>query len=423
MQSKLETRTTKYPKYFPLAISEARGSTIKDFDGNIFIDWFAGICVLNLGYAHPDVMKAMQHQLRTLVHINEMPTQIRIEFLKTLVSILPGGLKDKARIMPTVTGGHACEVAMSLARLVSKKRTIVAFSGAYHGTHGSAAGATANWEYREYAGVPAYATYHLPYPYSYRFPFKVPEGDQSNVVISMLESIIVDHYSGPGPIGGVICEPIQGEGGYIVPPKEFLPMLREVTEKYSIPLILDEEQTGLGRTGSMWACENSSVTPDIICISKSIGGGIPTSVVAYRDEYDSIIPEGFNHGTYRANPVAMAAGTAVMRVLTNTDLIQMVRSEGSEILARFKELGERSERIGDVRGKGFMIGVEMVKNKRTKQPGDVASKLRSRLVKKGLIMHTCGHFGNVMRFMAPLTIEDDLIDAGLDVFADGVNSL
>ncbi|MEM3711679.1 MAG: aspartate aminotransferase family protein [Thermoprotei archaeon] len=358
-----------------------------------------------------------------MVHMNEVPNEARVSFLETLNSTLPGSMENNSKIMFTVTGADAFEAAMSLARWTTKRRTIVSFGGAYHGVHGGVIGATANYHYREYAGLPAYAIHHLPYPYTYRFPFRVAEGDEAKVVVEMLEHLLQDEYAGPGPIAGVMVEPIQGEGGYIVPPDDFLPMLREVTEKHSVPLIVDEIQTGVGRTGRIWASEYSGITPDIVCISKSIGGGVPTSLIAYNKDYDTDLPPGFHLGTYRGNPVALAAGDAILKYLRSSNLLEKVVTQGSYIKKRFEEFAKVFQQIGEVRGKGFMIATEMVKDAKTKQPwADLATKLKSEMFSRGVLMHTCGHYGNVLRFMAPLTIEDDLVDKGLDIYFESLNA-
>ena len=417
-QDLLETGTRTYTKQFRIAIKRALGSVIEDMDGNLFIDWFSGICVLNLGHSHPAVKGAVLKQLDSIFHINEVPTEARVDFLETLSSTLPGNLKGESKTMFTVTGADACEAAISLARHVSGKKTIVAFGGAYHGVAGDIVGATANHHYRDYAGLSAQNIYHLPYPYSYRFPAKIANEDISSYIVDQLEYLVRDPYAGPGAIGGVIVEPVQGEGGYIVPPDDFLPMLREVTEKHSIPLILDEIQTGVGRTGRIWASEHSKITPDIMCISKSIGGGIPTSMIAYRADYDKGLPAGFHLGTFRGNPVALAAGTAILKHLKSTDTLERVRTKGEYIKRRFLEIAEENSLIGDVRGRGFMIGAELVRDRRTKEPAtELASKAKSEMFIRGLLMHTCGHFSNVMRHMAPLTIEDELIEKGIELFA------
>ncbi len=197
-QDKYETASRTYTRFFRMAVDRASGSTVMDVDGNIFIDWFAGICVLNLGHNHPVVRAAIERQLDRLVHINEVPpTEARVRFMETLLSTLPGSLRNRAKVMFTVTGADACEAAVSLARHVSKGRTIVAFGGAYHGVAGGhIVGATANWHYREYAGLSAQDIYHLPYPYTYRFPVRMAEEDVSKAVVDMLRYLIRDRTQG-----------------------------------------------------------------------------------------------------------------------------------------------------------------------------------------------------------------------------------
>jgi len=420
-QNKMETQARTYTRIFKFAIKEARGATIMDVDGNAFIDWFAGVAVMNMGHNHPEIRKALLEQIDKIVHVPEIPTEIRIEFLENLLKTLPGNMRNNAKILFTATGADACETSTSLVRYVTGKKTIVAFGGAYHGTSGGISATTGNYHYREFGGFTYENVYHLPYPYTYRFPFKVREEDMSKFILNNLEYLIKDPYSGTGPIAGVLVEPVQGEGGYVVPPDDFLPMLREITEKYSIPLIVDEVQTGVGRTGKVWASEHYNVTPDIMCISKGIGNGIPVSMVAFKKEYDENLPQGFRLGTYRGNPLGLAAGNAVLKILMKGEILERVEKNGKYILKRFSEIQEKSEVIGDVRGKGYMIGVEIVKNKKTKDPSqEMANSIKERMFKKGVLMHTCGHYSNVLRFMAPLIIEDDLIEKGIEIFEESL---
>ncbi|MEM3860685.1 MAG: aspartate aminotransferase family protein [Candidatus Micrarchaeaceae archaeon] len=423
VQDKLETSSRIYTTFFNFAVDYGKGSTIVDMDGNVFIDWFGGVSVMNLGHGHPAVMKALRSQLEKITHITEVPTEARIRYLKTLNSVLPGRMKDHSKVLMTVTGADACEAAVSLAKYNSKKHTIIAFSGSYHGIAGGIVGATSNYHYREYAGYSTQNYVYAPFPYPYRFDSKIRKDDISKEVISRIKGMINDPYSGVPPVGGIIVEPIQGEGGYIVPPDDFLPMLREICDDYSIPLILDEVQSGIGRTGKMWASEYAGVTPDIMCISKSIGGGIPISSIVYRSDFDQL-PKAFHLGTYRGNPLGMAAGAAVLEVVRDERFLDRVRSKGKELLNRFQEIQDRSKIIGDVRGKGYMIGIETVVDRQSKKPGtELAGKIRQNMFKKGVLMHTCGHFGNVMRFMAPLTIEDDLLDKGMSIFESAIKEV
>ena len=302
-QSQLETRAVIYSKAFPFAIDSARGATIKDVDGNTFIDWLSGICVLNVGHNNPFVTAAVKSQMDRIWHSLEIPTEIRIQFLEKIHSVLPGNLRGHAKTLLTVTGGDACEAAISLAKHVTGRSTIVAFGGSYHGIHQGIVSLTASRQYLQSSGTVRHGVFHLPFPYSYRFPFPVEdEGDEGKVVLAYLENLLSDEHSGLDTPAGILVEPIQGEGGYIVPPSDFLPGLRKIADKYQIPLIIDEVQTGFGRTGKFWGCELTNTSPDIMCVSKSVGSGIPLSLIAYREEYDQNLPDGFHLGTYSRKP-------------------------------------------------------------------------------------------------------------------------
>ena len=424
-QAQLETRAVVYSKAFPFAIDSARGATIKDVDGNIFIDWVAGICVLNLGHNNPFVTAAVKSQMDRIWHALEIPTEIRIEFLEKIHSVLPGKLRGHAKALLTVTGGDACEAAISLAKHVTGRSTIVAFGGSYHGIHQGIVSLTASRHYLHTSGTLRHGVFHLPYPYSYRFPFPVEKkGDESKVVLRYLENLLSDEHSGLDQPAGILVEPVQGEGGYIVPPEDFLPGLREIADKYQIPLIVDEVQTGFGRMGKFWGCEVTGTSPDIMPISKSVGAGLPLSLIAYREEYDENIPDAFHLGTYRGNPIAMAAGSASIDYINQQNILPRVQRLGEKTKSTFERIANSSKNVGDVRGVGFMIGNELVESKQTKAPSkDAALKVRRAMFEQGVLMHTCGHFGNVMRFMAPLTISENLLEKGLNVYENAVKSI
>ena len=417
-QSTLETRAVIYSKAFPIAIDSARGSTIRDVDGNTFIDWISGICVLNLGHNNPFVAAAVKSQLERIWHALEIPTETRINFLRKLHSVLPGKLRGAAKVLLTVTGGDACEAAISLAKHVTGRNTIVAFGGSYHGVHQGIVSLTSSRHYLESSHTIRSGVFHLPYPYPYRFPLPVEkQGDEGKVALRYLEDLIVDEHSGLDKPAGILVEPIQGEGGYIVPPDDFLPGLREIADRFQIPLIVDEVQTGFGRTGRFWGCEVTGTTPDIMCVSKAVGAGIPLSLIAYKKEYDEKVPEAFHLGTYRANPLAMAAGAASIDYIEKENVLNHVIRQGERAKSKFQEIAASCSSIGDVRGVGFMIGNEIVNSKQTKAPSkDTAVRLRRLMFGNGLLMHTCGHYGNVLRFMAPLVISEGLLDKGLDIY-------
>jgi len=421
-QARLETDAVGYPHYFPIAPKIGQGATIEDVDGNRFVDWVGGICVVNLGHRHPRLVAAIESQVQSIWHTLELPTEARVRFLKELESVLPGHLRNHARIFFTVTGGDAVETAVNLADHAQGKRGTVVFSGAYHGVHGGVVNLTSGRRYHATSSFGGGAVIRVPYPDPYRPVLGADEGAAGT--ISYLEHLVNDPHSGVDTISSVLVEPILGEGGYVVPPDDFLPSLREFCDRHGILLIADEVQTGLGRTGRMWAVEHAKVTPDILCIAKTIGGGVPLSVVAYRADLVKELPRGFHLGTFRANALALAVGAETVKVLKEGDLIDRARVRGEKLLKQFHAFSGRHLAIGDVRGKGFMVGVEFVRDRASRLPwGDRAKAMRSALLARGVLMHTSGAWDQVLRFMAPLVIEDELLDRGLAAFEDALMSL
>lgn len=421
-QARLETDAVGYPHYFPIAPQRAQGSTIEDVDGNRFIDWVAGISVLNLGHRHPRLVAAMEAQAQQIWHALELPTEARERFLRALDDALPGSLRHHARIFLTVTGGDAVETAVNLADHATGRRGTVAFSGAYHGVHGGAANLTSGRRYRAPNAFPGGNVIRVPYPDPFRPVLGADDGSAGT--IAYLEHLLNDPHSGVDSVSAILVEPILGEGGYVVPPDDFLPSLRELCDRHGLLLIADEVQTGLGRTGRMWAVEHSNVTPDLLCIAKSIGGGLPLSVVAYRRDLVRELPRGFHLGTFRGNPIALALGAETIKVLGEGDLLDRTRHRGARLIERFRELSNRHPTIGDVRGRGFMIGTEFVRDRRSHQAsGDRAKAMRAALLARGVLMHTAGAWEQVLRFMAPLTIEDELLDRGMMAFEESIESL
>ncbi|MCI4326684.1 MAG: aspartate aminotransferase family protein [Thermoplasmata archaeon] len=422
-QARLETDAVVYAKYFPIAVANAQGSTVEDVDGNRFIDWVAGVSVLNLGHRHPALAAALADQSGKVWHALELPTEARIAFLRAFVDALPGRLRGHARVLFTVTGGDAVETAVNLADHAKGRHGTVTFSGAYHGVHGGAANLTSGRRYHRTTSFHGGHIVRVPFPDPYR-PLLGPVGDLTNATIRYLEHLANDPHSGVDELSSVLVEPILGEGGYVVPPDDFLPALREFCDSHDLLLIADEVQTGLGRTGKMWAVDHAGVTPDILCVAKTIGGGIPVSMVAYRDDLVPSLPPGFHLGTYRGNPLGLAVGTAVLGVLASTDLVARTAVRGRYLLERFRAVQATDPSIGDVRGRGFMVGVEFVRSPHDRAPWtDRAKAMRHELFERGVLMHTCGGFDHVLRFMAPLTIEDELLERGLARFAEASAAL
>lgn len=420
-QEAWESEAVVYPKYFPIGVREARGATLEDVDGNRYIDWVSGVSVLNLGHRHPRLRAALDRQADRIWHTLELPSEARIEFLRELRAALPGTLRDRARVLFCVTGGDAVETAVNLADHVKKRRGVIAFSGAYHGVHGGAANLTSGRKYRATTSFHGGRVVRVPYPDPYR-PVLDPDGGVAGT-IRFLEHLLNDPYSGVDEVSSVLVEPILGEGGYVVPPDEFLPALRELCDRHDLLLIADEIQCGLGRTGKMWASEHAGVTPDLLCIAKTIGGGIPVSMVAYRDDLGVPLPPGFHLGTYRGNPLALAVGAEVLRILRDEKWIGRAARLGPKLIRRFEEVASAHPSIGNVRGRGFMIGLEFVQGPDRVPWGDRAKAMRRAMFERGLLMHTCGPNDQVLRFMAPLTIEEELLDRGFAIVEEALTAL
>ncbi len=422
VQARLETDAVSYPHAFPIAPRVAQGSTIEDVDGNRFIDWVSGVSVLNLGHRHPRLVAALEQQAQSIWHALELPTEARVRFLKELDEALPGNLRHRSRVFFTVTGGDAVETAVNIADHAQHRHGTIAFSGAYHGVHGGAVSLTAGRRYRVTSSFRGGSVVRVPYPNPYR-PV-LDSGDDASGTLAYLDHLLSDPHSGAEEVSSVVVEPILGEGGYVIPPDDFLPGLRELCDKHGLLLIVDEVQTGLGRTGTMWAVEHANVTPDILCIAKSIGGGIPLSVVAYRSDLVRELPRGFHLGTYRGNPLALAVGAETLKILRDGDLLERTRRVGPILVERLRSLGGRHTEVGDVRGRGFMIGVEFVRDAVSRRAwGDRAHAMRAALLARGVLMHTAGSWDQVLRFMAPLVIEDELLERGLTAFEEALESL
>jgi len=422
MQGIYETDVISYAKAIPLAFKEGRGATIEDFDGNVYIDFFGGAGVLNVGHCNPEVLEAVREQERKLIHALDFPTKPRLELAKKLFQIAPGSMRNNAKIVfGGPTGSDAVEAAVKLAKLCTGRRGLLAFQGGYHGMTSGALSLSSGKKLKEHF-VPLLPEVHFaPYAYCYRCVFGKEYPDCGLQCARYIEHLLDDPHSGIVDPAAIIVEPIQGEGGSIVPPDEYIRELARICTDHSVPLIVDEIQTGLGRTGKMFACEHSNTTPDIMTLSKAIGGiGYPLSACICRKELDKW-SRGAHIGTFRGHCVAMAAGLAALNFMEKNDLPRYATELGRHMLTQLQALKEESKHIGDVRGKGLMIGIEFVRDSRTKKAAeDIAQEVRKRCYMKGLIVELGGHYSNVVRFLPPLVLTEELADKGLVLFCEAV---
>jgi len=417
-QAELESNVVSYPKAIPIAFEEGKGATLRDFDGNVYIDFFGGAGVLAVGHSNPEVLEAVSKQEKLLVHALDFPTKPKLDLIKKLTEIAPGEMRANAKVFfGGPTGSDAVEAAVKLAKVVTGRRGVLAFEGSYHGMTSGALSLCSGKKFKE-DYVPLLPEIHFaPYAYCYRCVFGKEYPGCGIQCARYVEHLFDDPHSGVVDPAAIIVEAVQGEGRSIPPPEEYVKELRRIATTYAIPLIIDEIQAGLGRTGKMFASEHSNTTPDIVTISKAIGGiGFPLSVCMCRREFDKWT-SGAHIGTFRGQCVSMAAGLAALKFIEENDLPRHAAELGKRILTQLKELEEESKYIGEARGKGLMLGVEFVKDKRTKKPADdIAREVRRRCYMKGLIIEMGGHYSNVARFLPPLVLTEELADKGIAIF-------
>ncbi|MEY7849598.1 aspartate aminotransferase family protein [Natrarchaeobius sp. A-rgal3] len=418
-QREIDTSAVAYPKTIPIALDSARGATIRDVDGNVFLDFFAGIGVLNVGHGNPYVKEAVDEQMDSLVHSIDFPTEARLDLIEKLDEIAPGNLSGSNRVVfGGPTGSDAIEGSIKLAKYNTGGRGLIAFRGGYHGSTSGALTLTANNDFKsDYSPLLSDAV-HLPYPY----PFRQDKSEQAAVEDALAEAraTLEDPYSGLSNPAGIWVEPIQGEGGVVDPPEGFLPGLKEIAEDNGIPLIVDEIQTGFGRTGQWFASDWYDVTPDAMTMAKALGGiGLPLSGTMYHEDLDTW-DAGGHVGTYRGHAPAMRAGTAAIEYIQEQDLLAHARELGEYIRSRFREVAEENPLIGEVRGKGLFIGVEFVEPDGNGPNGDAVSDVQTYCYEHGVLVWKAGRENCVLRLIPPLVLTRQQAEVGMDVIVDGI---
>lgn len=418
-QSLHESTAVSYPKGMPMAIRRAKGATVEDVDGNLYIDFFGGAGVMNVGHSNPEVIEAASEQLVDLTHSLDIPNPARKTLVETLLSLLPESLNKLFFGGPT--GSDAIEVAMKLAKYNTRRIPMIAFEGAYHGMSAGALSLSSGLGFKE-DFLPLVPEVHfVPYAYCYRCVLgKKPETCDLDCA-KYLEHILEDPHSGVGQPAAVIVEAIQGEGGSIVPPDEFLPEIREICDKHDVLMIVDEVQAGLCRTGKMFAFEHTGTVPDIVTMSKGLGGaGFPISSVAYKGKLDTW-PQGKHIGTFRGNVIAYAAGNAALNFMVKNNLADYALGLGNSMLTWLKEIEKESKIVGEARGRGLMLGAELVKDKDSKEPApELARRVRAFCHRHGLMLEIGGHYSNVARFLPPLVLTEELALKGIEIFEDAI---
>lgn len=430
-QQERESNARSYPRRIPIAVSEAKGIYIKDADGNIYIDCLAGAGTLALGHNHPVVLEAMRTVLdaNLPLHTLDLTTPVKHAFVEELFASLPAAFAQNAKIQFCgPSGADAVEAAIKLVKTATGRRSVLSFHGGYHGmTHG-ALSLTGNLNPKAAVSGLMPDVHFLPYPYHYRCPFGVGGEAGHQISSRYIESILDDPESGIVAPSGMILEVVQGEGGVIPAPDQWLQQIRRITRDRHIPLIVDEIQTGFGRTGKLYAFEHSGIVPDVLLLSKAIGGSLPLSVVLYNSELDKWMP-GAHAGTFRGNQLAMAAGAATLRYILENRLAERAMLMGDRLTNHLRQIQAGSRCMGEVRGRGLMIGVEIVNpeapaDERGYYPASpqLAQQIQAECLHRGLIIEIGGRFGSVVRFLPPLIVTTEQIDSISEIFQAAVKA-
>ncbi|RME77796.1 MAG: acetyl ornithine aminotransferase family protein [Chloroflexi bacterium] len=401
-----------YPRDYPFVMDHGRGAEVWDVDGNRFIDFSAGIAVTSTGHAHPQVVEAIRTASEKFLHISsDYYHELQVKLGEKMNEIAP--MDEPVMSFFTNSGTESVEGALKLARYVTGRQRFIGFLGGFHGrTMGSLAFTASKYTQQTGFFPTMPGVTHVPYPNPYR-PIFAGE-DQGKAVLNYIENVLFESNVPPTEVAGILVEPIQGEGGYIVPPDSFLPGLRDLCDRYGILLIADEVQSGIGRSGKMFAVEHWGVQPDIITTAKGLASGMPIGTVTARKSLMEQWKPGAHGNTYGGNPLCCAAALATI------DLVQQEYADnaariGEYLLGRMRELARQYPIIGDVRGKGLMIGMEFVEDQQTKKPAKkFVSELIHEAFRNGLLLLPCGV--STIRFMPPLMLPRELADEGLEIF-------
>ncbi|MFD4911836.1 diaminobutyrate--2-oxoglutarate transaminase family protein [Streptomyces virginiae] len=413
-QAQRESAARTYARSLPIVPVRARGLTIEGADGRRYLDCLSGAGSLALGHNHPVVLEAIRGVLDSgaPLHVLDLATPVKDAFTTELFANLPPALAADARIQFCGPAGtDAVEAALKLVRTATGRSGLLAFTGAYHGMTAGALDAS--------GGAPEVRVTRLPYPQDLRCPFGVGGSEGAELSARWTENLLDDPKGGVPTPAAMIVEPVQGEGGVIPAPDGWLRRMREITAARGIPLIADEVQTGVGRTGAFWGVDHAGVVPDVMVLSKAIGGSLPLAVIVYRADLDVWAP-GAHAGTFRGNQLAMAAGTATLAFVRENRLAERAAALGERMLTALQGLACGHPCIGEVRGRGLMIGVELVDPDTGAAAPALAAAVRQECLDRGLIVELGGRHGAVVRLLPPLTLTDEQAAAVLDRLADAI---
>ncbi len=402
---------------FPIVVGETSGATITDVDGNVFLDFTGGVGCLNVGHSNPHVVAAAQEQMARFSHTDFtiLPYEVYVTLAERLIEIAPFSSPAKAAFFNA--GAEAIENAVKFARSYTKRPAVIGFEGGFHGRTLLAMTLTSKMHpYKAGLGPFAPEVYRVPFANEYR-------GPDTSAALEALERAFTTHVS-PESVAAIVLEPVQGEGGFIVAPPEFIRGVRAFCDRHGIVLVVDEVQTGFGRTGRFWAIEHYGVEPDLMAVAKSIAAGLPLSAVVGKAEIMDAPPDSSVGGTYVGNPVAQAAALAVLDAMADEDIPGRAAAIGETVRARMESWKQRHDEIGDVRGLGAMLAIELVRDPASKEPApEVASAILTEAFNSGLLLLKSGIYSNCIRVLCPLTISETELDEALGIWEQALETV
>ncbi len=416
LESDRRVSSSSLARVYPLVVKRAFGVNIEDVDGNVFLDFNSGIAVMNIGHSHPKVIEAIKKQAELMTHgaYLEFYSELPVQLIEKLLRFIPA--LDRAFL--TNSGTESVEAAMKLARYYTKRKYFISFYGGFHGRSLGALGLTSSKVVHRKDFGPFLPVIHVPYANPYRSPLNVSGEGSAQASLDYLSDVVFKTEVSPEEVAAVFVEPVQGEGGYVVPPKEFLKGLREICTKHGILYVADEVQAGCFRTGKFLGTDHFGVEPDVVCLSKALGGGLPLGAMVCRDEHMTW-PAGSHSSTFGGNLLSCAAGLAALEVMSEPTFGPRVLQSGERIMRQLKELQSETEQIGDVRGLGLMIGMEMIRGRGGKEPDpDLRDEIVRDAFENGLSLLPAGE--SSIRVAPPLIISEDDIDTGLEIIRKSV---
>ncbi len=407
---------------YPCVIKRGEGAMMEDVDGNVFLDWIGGVGVLNIGYSHPALIDAVKEQSEKFFHamMNITTHEPYIKFAEKLNAIAPVR-GDKKKTMFANSGAEADENAVKIARSYTGRPNVIVFKGAFHGRTQLTMTMTGKKAYSIGMGPFPDGVYRAEFPNMYRAPGNLSEQEKIDYYVGKLEEVFVEG-TPKNSTAAIIFEPVQGEGGFVPAPNEWVKAVRKICDDAGILMITDEVQTGWARSGKMFVSDyykEAGCAPDMMATAKSIAGGLPISAVTANAEIIDGVTVGTIGGTYCGNPLACASGLALAEVMEKEDYPAKARSISDRCMKRFNEWKDAYEVVGDVRGVGAMMGIEFVQDKKDKKPNaEIVGKIVNTAIQKGLMLEAAGTYGNVIRFLCPLCVTDEQLAAGLDIFEE-----